>query len=118
MVAEYLTVSKQVTPGTVGIGTEVTYTLNYYVSEYYTVTNAVLTDILPDGLTFVSGSGSQTPTFIHEDTPGNGQTEIIWELSDFQTRPGRAGSITFRAVVDATYEAAPLAGEPVVAGDS
>ena len=116
--AEILTVHKGASPTTVGIGTEVTYSLTYYVSEYYTVTNGTLVDVLPDGMTYVDGSANLAPVSVTPNSPGAGQTTIAWQLPASSTTPGASATVTFRALVDATYEAAPLAGQPVVSGDS
>lgn len=118
VIAEYLTVHKGVSPSVVGIGNTVTYNLDFYVSEYYTVTNAYMVDILPDGLTYTDGSASVAPSIIEEDTPGPGQTTLTWNLANSDTEPGESGTITFDATVDATYEVAPYTGQPVVSGDS
>ena len=115
--AEYLTVSKSVTPKVVGIGTTVTYSLNYYVSEYYTTTNVVLVDVLPDGTKYVDDSASVTPVSVQTDVPGEGQTTITWEVDAASTTPGSQGQITFQATIDPVYEAAPYTGQPVVSGD-
>ncbi|MDM8518552.1 DUF4842 domain-containing protein [Anaerolineales bacterium HSG6] len=115
--AEYLTISKNASPKVVGIGTTVTFDLNYYVSEYYTTSNVILTDVLPDGMTYVDGSASLTPHQIDPDTPGTGQTTLIWHIPVTATTPGQSGRVTFEATVDPTYEAAPYAGQPVVSGD-
>ncbi|MEM7536899.1 MAG: FG-GAP-like repeat-containing protein [Chloroflexota bacterium] len=116
--AEYLTVSKGASPNVVGIGSTVDYTINYYVSEYYTLTNVVLEDVLPDGTTYVDGSASLEPVSVITNTPGAGETTIIWHIDPANTTPGSSGSVAFQATVDATYERAPYAGQPVVSGDS
>jgi|GEM_PF-2401696 len=116
--AEIMTVDKNAAPTTVGIGTEVTFSLTYYVSEYYTVTNASLVDVLPDGMTYVDGSANLAPVSVTPGTPGAGQSTIIWALPAEVTTPGASATVTFRALVDATYEAAPLTGQPIVSGDS
>ncbi|MCP4166941.1 MAG: DUF11 domain-containing protein [Chloroflexi bacterium] len=116
--ADYLTVSKSASPKTVGIGSTVTFDIDFYVAEYYTMTDVVLTDILPDGMTYVENSASQVPDLVELDTPGTGQTTITWNMPSSSTTPGSSGTITFEATVDATYEAAPYTGEPVVSGDS
>jgi LruC domain-containing protein/uncharacterized repeat protein (TIGR01451 family)/fimbrial isopeptide formation D2 family protein len=116
--AEYLTVSKRATPGLVGIGDEVIFTLAYAASEYYALDHVVLTDVLPDGMTYVAGSATQEPRAIQPDTPAAGQTTLIWDIPANSTTPGSQGSISLRATVDPAYEAAPVAGEPIVSGDS
>ena len=116
--AEIMTVDKNASPTTVGIGTEVTFSLIYYVSEYYTVTNASLVDVLPDGMTYVDGSANLAPVSVTPGTPGAGQTTLVWALPAEVTTPGASATVTFRALVDATYEATPLTGQPIVSGDS
>ncbi len=115
--AAYLTLDKRVTPGTVGIGTVISYTLDLYVSEYYTATNVVVTDTLPDGLSYVDDSASLAPSGFALDAPGPGQTTLTWSVPAEQTVPGARYSISFQATVDATYSAPPNAGQPVVSGD-
>jgi LruC domain-containing protein/uncharacterized repeat protein (TIGR01451 family) len=115
--AELLTISKGVTPTTVGIGTEVTYSLTYYVSEYYTATSVTLVDVLPDGMIYIEESANLAPISVTPDTPNTGQTTIVWALPASATTPGASAAITFRAFVDTTYKAAPLTGQPVVSGD-
>ena len=116
--AEIMTVNKNAAPTTVGIGAEVTFSLTYYVSEYYTVTNASLVDVLPDGMIYAEESANLAPVSVTPGLPGPGQTTIVWELPAAATTPGATATITFRALVDTTYEAAPLTGQPVVSGDS
>ena len=88
--AELLTVQKSASPSTVGIGGTVNYTLNYYVSEYYTVTNGLLVDVLPDGMTYVDGSASIAPTLVAPTEPLTGQTTITWTLPATAALPGTA----------------------------
>jgi len=118
--AAYLTVEKGVIPGTVRHGDTVTYTINYYVSEYYTFTNVTLTDVLTDGLTYrgkVSGPGL-APIF-STDTPITGATTITFTVPAANTEPGDWGTIVFTATVDAEYERFNLTPlPPIVAGDS
>ena len=115
--AAYLTIAKSATPTTVGIGTSITFTLDLVVSEYYSATNVVISDTLPDGLSYEQGSADRVPTTIAPNTPGVGQTVLSWELPAAETGPGVQRTITFRAVVDSTYEAAPNKGQPIVSGD-
>lgn len=116
--AEIITIHKSASPTSVGIGTLITYTLNFYVSEYYTVTNAVLVDVLPDGMIYVEDSANLTPVSVQPDTPGVGQTTIIWEVPAGATTPGASGAITFLAQVEPIYKAAPLTNQPIVSGDT
>ncbi len=116
VIAEYLTISKSASPTVVGIGDTVTFNIDYFVSEYYTTTSVVITDILPDGMTFVSSS--LFPSSITEDSPGAGQTTIVFDIPTPNTIPGSSGTIEITATVDETYERAPYAGQPIVSADS
>ena len=115
--AKYLTLNKTASPATVGIGKEAAFSLAYYVSEYYTATKVVLSDTLPDGMTYVDDSASLKPASVKFDSPSIGRTTLIWNLSTPATRPGASGVITFRATVDETYDAKPYADQPLAAGD-
>jgi len=115
--AEILTVHKGASPSVVGVGTEVAFSLGFFVSEYYVVSNAVLVDVLPDGMTYVDGSASLVPRSVDVNTSDLGQTTITWDLPVTSTIPGAASAVTFKAKVDATYESPALAGQPIVSGD-
>ncbi len=112
--AKYQTIDKSVTPSVVAYTDRVTYTINYYVSEYYTLTNVVITDVIPDGLLYLWGSASISPNLVLSDTPGTGQTTIVWYVPAASTTPGSQGTITFVATVNTSYRAT---GLPVVAFD-
>ncbi len=115
--AKYLTLNKTASPATVGIGREVAFSLAYYVSEYYTATKVVISDTLPDGMTYVDDSASLKPASVKFDSPSIGRTTLIWNLSTLATKPGASGVITFRATVDEAYDAAPYGDQPLAAGD-
>ena len=111
----YITIDKSGTPGTGGHGTIVDYTLTYATSEYYTADAIVVTDTLPDGMTYVAGSASPAPSSV---TPNaDGTTVLVWDaVPVLGTTDG--GSITFQASVDTSWEQPGYAGEPIRAGDS
>ncbi len=115
--ADYLTIRKSATPGTVGIGTQVTFGLTVYIAEYYTATDVLVTDVLPDGMRYVDGSASQAPLTVQLNTPGPGRTSLTWALDPASTGPGATASLSFIAEVDPVYEAAPYTGQPVVSSD-
>ena len=75
--AELLTVNKSAVPAVVGVGSEVTFNLTYFVSEYYTVTSGTLADVLPDGMTYVAGSASLAPRAVLTNTPGLGESTLL-----------------------------------------
>ncbi|MBP7962300.1 MAG: DUF11 domain-containing protein [Caldilineaceae bacterium] len=116
--ADFLTVSKGASPKVVGIDTVVDYTLHFYVSEYYTVTNSVLMDVLPDGMEYVKNGATIDPASIEKDSPGDGQTTLIWKLDPATTLPGKSGVVTFKAKVNEKYQAKPYNEDPLVSGDS
>ncbi|NTW03017.1 MAG: DUF11 domain-containing protein, partial [Oscillochloris sp.] len=117
IVADYMTVYKSAQPSTVGIGTEVNFQLTVYISEYYAATNVLLTDVLPDGMSYIAGSASQEPLSVQSSVPDTGRTTLIWALDPTMTEPGKTATINFTAKVDPVYEAAPYTGQPVVSSD-
>lgn len=115
--AAYLTIAKGNAPSTVVNGSSVGFTVTYTASEYYTGSNIVVTDILPDGLTYAPGSSSPAPDSVQEDTPGPGQTTLTWNTLPVLP-PGQQETITFGATVDNTWSAPPDADHTwIVAGD-
>ena len=115
--AVFQTIKKSASVDTVAYGDTVVYTLTYYVSEYYTLTGSVITDVLPDGLSYVDGSASVAPLSVVADTPGTGQTTIVWPIDPALTTPGSTGFLTFIAETATTYDG--LSGRPpLVAADS
>ena len=91
---------------------------------------ACLVDVLPDGMTYVPESAQLVdrastaltpglaPRSVEPNTPGPGQTtHHLGPASQHARRQALSSAITFRAVVDPTYEAAPYTDEPVVSGD-
>jgi uncharacterized repeat protein (TIGR01451 family) len=117
LVSDYVSVEKSASPGTVGIGTAVTFTLRYSVSEYYSASDVVITDLLPDGMSYSEGSATLAPTEVLPDAPAAGRTTLIWRLPADQTTPGGQGTIQFRATVAPAYTQSPYPGAPVVSGD-
>ncbi len=109
----YVTIDKSGTPSTGGYGTTVTYTLTYATSQYYTADNIVVSDTLPDGMTYVPASASTSPTVFGHNADGT--TDISWDMPPLgQTEQG---TITFQATVDTNWEGAPYADQPIRAGD-
>lgn len=110
----YVTLSKSGTPRTGGHGTVVNYTLTYHTSQYYRADELMLHDTLPDGMTYVDGSASRTPTSVTHNSDGT--TDIVWENLPAMA-PSENASVTFQARVDTQWENAPHTGEPIRAGD-
>lgn len=111
----YITIDKSGTPTSGGYGTVVDYSLTYATSQYYTADTIVLSDRLPDGMSYVAGSASVVPTTVTHNADGT--TDIVWDVI---TPLGQtdSGTIAFQATVDTTWEQAAYAGQPIRAGDS
>ncbi len=80
-------------PATASPGSTITYTLNYQnkATAASTATGVQLTDILPSGVTYVSGSCSGTCS-----VAGN---EVVWNLGNLA--PGASGSRTLQVQIPA-----------------
>ena len=111
--AQYLVLAKTEDKSTVGINSIISYTLHYFVSEYYTLTNNVITDVLGDGLRYVPGSSTISPTSVSYDS-STGLTTIVMPVPATSTTPGRAGIVQLAARVQSTYHD----GTPIVANDN
>ena len=115
----YVTVNKAVSSGTVSNEQTVTFTITYYTSEYYTADGFVIEDVLPDGMVYEVGSAApQQPDSIQYDTPGTGETTLIWN-----TLPGlgqgQQASVTFDATVQNQWADPPDPDQTyIVAGDT
>ena len=80
---------------TVSEGDTVTYTLAYTVTDG-PVTNGVLTDVLPAGVTYVSGSATDSTEFEFVSYDSGTRT-LTWTADSANT----SGSVTYQAKVDA-----------------
>ena len=88
-----LTIQKAASVASANPGNSVTYTITYANDSPISVTNAVITDVLPSGLTFVS---SPTGTY-------NGVTDTItWTVGDLDAGDGPF-TVSFVATVDNPY---------------
>ncbi len=88
-----LGILKSVTPGAVTGGDTVTYTIQLAAASYATVTNVVITDIVPLSLTVQSiVSSGLTITDTGAIPP------YVWQVQDLS--PGDSGTITLTALVD------------------
>lgn len=125
--AKHLTIRKS-SSGSGLPGSTVTYTIDFQVSEFVSgIDRLEVTDILPDGLTYVSaptvsynGSGAVSITpLVSNDSPGLGQTTVTYDVTPVTgtLAPASSGVISYTATIDQTYDAAPLAGEPLRSRD-
>ncbi|MEL7060190.1 MAG: isopeptide-forming domain-containing fimbrial protein, partial [Acidobacteriota bacterium] len=127
VLATHAAVQKSAAPGALSPGATVTYTLAFQVTDFGAADAFVLTDVLPDGVTFAGGgalsiNGSPvaiTPTVV-VGTPSPGETTLGWDVGAVTgTLPaGTAATLSYSATVDQTYDPAGAnAGAPVRAGD-
>ncbi|MCB1052188.1 MAG: isopeptide-forming domain-containing fimbrial protein, partial [Acidobacteria bacterium] len=103
-------------------GDSVTFTLNFQVTDFGTASSYVITDLMPDGLTFgshLSMTINAGPVAIVPSVTANmdGTTTIIYDVTAVTGNlgPGTGGTITYNATIDQDYTPAP---DPVLANDS
>ncbi|MEM1111655.1 MAG: hypothetical protein AAGI11_07090 [Pseudomonadota bacterium] len=139
VLARHVAVQKSVAGGGNVPGAALTYTINFQVTDY--PENAddiganvlVVTDNLPDGLTFEGNLGLflngiesplgdlNTNTTVNDDTPSAGATEIIWDLAaaidpgDPRVPNATEGRLEYEASIDERYDDP---DGPVQAGDN
>ena len=112
-VAKDAIVDKSVTPGPVGYGDTLAYTINVVTNEYYPVTNVVVTDTIGDGQSFDSYSGTAgAPASPLPD--GDGKTVITWSPGTVDKRTSLQYS--YETTVEENWHQA-YSGAPVYAGD-
>lgn len=123
LVAKHFSVQKAASPGTIAPGQTVSYTINYQVSDFAELTELVLVDSVPDGLTLDTGSlvlngvglTSGADFLVTTQTGVNG-TETVITLDfasltvpllpltgDQGAGSGTTGSLTYTAQVEQTY---------------
>ncbi|MEO1495194.1 MAG: hypothetical protein AAFV19_23875, partial [Pseudomonadota bacterium] len=107
-------------------GDTLTYTLALQVSDFFTMGDIVLTDTLGDGLEFVGGSVAfsvneadgdtiaetafdAAAVTVNNDTPGAGQTELLFDLSAAMLAEGAADGILVGDLIDGAQEGATVA---------
>ena len=102
--APQLTIAKSADVASANPGDTVTYTITYSNNASVTVTNAVITDALPLGLTFVSATNGG----VHDGVaPGT----ITWNIGTLAAGNGPF-TVSFTATVDSPYPA--LATVPLI----
>lgn len=72
--------------------------LTYQTSEYLSVNNVILTDILPDGMSFINDS-TLTPTNVILNPDGT--TNVLWDLGSLPTNS--SSSIVIHTKTNSTY---------------
>jgi large repetitive protein len=120
-----MSLTKDMSPSTRTVGEVVTGTLTVTVPANVAQVDAYVTDLLPDGLVFVSydsatcisGCGPAiTPATLPTQNAGAGRTRLGWWLGDIAAHTSaRILELKYRARVAATY---PGAGGNVDAGDT
>ena len=124
---EHFALQKGATPGAVVPGDNVTYTLSGQVTDFGSVTNLVVTDVLSDGLLYDSGVGATVsvnggpaqvvvPVVVNDGAPNYTQT-LTFDIGAVTglLSAGTSITISYQAEVQATY--ADPADGPVRASD-
>ena len=112
-ISKHMVVRKSANITNVRPSDTVTYTLSFAVSEFANAENVVITDVMPDGLTYVGvssmtigGSTVAISPSIATNAPSGGQTTITYDVSSAygSTLAATAtGVITYTATVDDSY---------------
>ncbi len=119
---QHVTIQKGAGPGIVSPGDTVTYTLNLQVTDFGTSDSLILTDVLPDGVTFaahgsltVGGAPIAIVPTVTPDLPVNGQTTVVYDVTAVtgNVAPGTAISVVYTSTVDPTY----FNGDALLAND-
>lgn len=114
---EHMSIQKGASPGEVVPGNTVTYTLDIQLSDYGNANRVIVTDILPDGVTFNSViSGGVTPT-VTANSPLPGQTTLVFDITTAQgtVNAGTGLTLSYDATVNQSYANADavLASDPL-----
>ncbi len=102
---EHMSIQKSASPDEVVPGNTVTYNLNIQLSDYGNANRVIITDILPNGVTFNSVlSGGITPA-VSINTPSAGQTTLVFDVTAVTgTVFGGTGfNISYDATVNQEY---------------
>lgn len=108
--AEDLAIRKSVSPSAFSIGGTATYTLTLRTSEYRSAGDIVVTDVLPDGMSY---TGSLTGASLSSSS-GTGPTTLEFAVPGDALDPDATATITFTASMDGTY----ASGAPTATGDT
>jgi uncharacterized repeat protein (TIGR01451 family)/fimbrial isopeptide formation D2 family protein len=110
---EDLAMRKSVSPTTFTQGGTATYTVTLRTSEYRSSSSIVVTDVLPDGMTYEAGSVSGATLTAGPTVNVDGTTSLTFSVAGILAAASTA-TFTYRATMDAAYKA-PVS--PTVAGD-
>lgn len=94
--------------GQFAIGEEFEYSLIANIPESTTVYNAVLTDILPDGLTFLSYDQLTPVGSVNIGAETSGVRQITWNIGDVSNSPVDALRLNMIVRVDDTFDSSLL----------
>lgn len=121
---EHLSIQKGVSTENISPGDTITYTLNMQLTDFGTANSLVVTDILPDGLTFgalqtlsVNGGAVALVPTINNDTPAAGQTTLIFDIGAVtgDLTAGSSITLSYTASVDTDFATPP---DPLLADDT
>ncbi|MCH9698818.1 MAG: DUF11 domain-containing protein, partial [Gammaproteobacteria bacterium] len=109
--AKHLAIQKGASPTLVNPGDTVTYTSTIQLSDFGTLDDLIITDILPDGTTFnAHGSlvvGAATvPITPSVGTNGDGSTTLVYDIHAVtgNLASGATATLTYTATIDQTYQ--------------
>jgi len=114
----YVTIEKSADTSTVAYDDEVVFTIVIHASQYYEIDAMTLTDMLPDGLEYVTAEpGTPEPSGNSYDAT-TGQTTLVWDASQVGTlAPGTDKTFSFTAKVKHQWDLDSLQDKPILAGD-
>jgi len=122
-ISKHVVIRKSASSPSIVPGDVLTFILSFEVSEYTSVENMSITDVMPDGLTYngiqsmVVGGNSYTLTpVVSNNIPSGGQTTVQYDLSaayGATFNSATTGVITYTATVDEFYNN----GEPLRSND-
>ena len=110
---KHVVLRKSANKGNIIPGELITYSLSFAVSEYINADNITITDVMPDGLTYVGvqsmtveGTTYNITPVVSNDTPSGGKTTVNYDLTAAYGTTFAAtttGVITYTATVDQHY---------------
>ncbi len=110
-------------PDLVNPGETITYTLDLQLTDFGTSDSLILTDILPDGISFgahtsltIGGAAVAIVPTVTPGVPAAGQTTVVYDLTAVagNIAPGSAIQLVYTATVNTVFDA----GNAVLANDS